>query len=1380
MSKQIILFLGLLMSIQTTKDVTLVFPYTVELDDICDKLVLSEINEYMDHFTFKEFHFALKTSNQLDIENMIKKYTVHVDSLVKYVKELQIIAENDMIDDSLENSSKVYIISKLFKITMEISLIIAGKSPDDAIFNGDLAAAIRKRLWFNLSKFEYFFKNNPQEFLVETQLFTDQANNEKLSSKASEPVYFEGELCRVLDHVIPVVQFYISKQVDGETYVIDSLPVAQKKLLVDFFSTFFSYNRKALACNPGNFVKEFLTLFFKDADDLDLLLTEVDLPNIDNNKFLQNVVDEEESVSKNIHKMDKNFMDIKNKLYRLDLPTIRDYTEHPHHYSFEFIKYLNDVHDKLYDIYKGDGKDAINKEKTATLTAMRLTRLLYRLYTYARAIDVPEDQKIGKNFSKKKQPILEFLLRLIMGNTFKITENPKDENDPVLKNVNLTKQDVRNDFLALIPILNEEEPETGVLDFQKPLDEDVIPRKKTFVDNNPEKIFNVLKNFGQISNLNTLMKNHVLPVELQDNIRKNTVNVALISVGDKLNSRKPDESSENSEDIDDLVDVVIVKKRRNKPKPTSSIRPNFKQSSSESEEHIDETLVDQLVDKIETNVDQPEQEKKWRKFILKFVTKLNVKSKLGDDLWFKINTKLLNIMKQRIQPVDGFFKLFEWALSRGHSKSFFPDYHQNFHLHDHEEEILYKQQVVNEKMVSMIDNVLFCVMAKESNGQDINELPEHEKPHTTAWFQKFHNKDYNQFLNENILNGPFFYDRFHSFEFFFEIVEIFRAFDNISITTAEEKDRYGEIFLNLYRFVLDVREELNEALEDDPVEWLLFNLNDCLTASYDRNSPSKFDVDNKICNQSYKNYMEIAWFLKFYHYDRNDNHKDEDEIEFFWELPEKMFLVETSAFIIYMNKAGNTELMMNLCTFKEGGHDMQLCLEFEMFQIALETLKGTAYSFSTFNSKVFEPFEERLKKRKFILWNVLEAIHRNDRLIFNSFLVSFDKDEKAFDDQGKKHNLAIIDFLEITDDDFWFKDYMKFNFALYTVQYRALEHAVQHVYKKNQLKKYLFDLDKFSYHGHSDEHQVFHFRNIGIFLYFAHSDENYYKLAQYVQKQGWLILLFKNGEFASHDKLLADSNVIQWTDRYVENFDELDEKAQENFLENVDQNNADQLYQFLQASKPKMSVEKDVGINVRTKKSQSQNAKDRMARFKERKRGKKPNTSEVLDESAIITQMKEKIIDKVRVTRQSVNVEKVPTTENDVIDVTLMNSGRRQNSISMKWDEQILEDAFVFNVDDNEQIIEDISRIQENEVIYQEVSKLIQVDNEGSVTIPKGLNENEAIAFLSKHFKISDTEQLRENALMNQYLHKYLNSEDSLTITVQEVEEKVEVVEKII
>lgn len=1357
MSKLIILFLGLLLSTNCAKeDEIQVFPYDVELDDICDKSVLLEISEYIDHYTFREFHTHLKSSNELDVQNMITSYNEHVAVLSNYVKELESIQKEDIIKDRLERSSEGYVITKIFRIAMEISKVISGSSPDMPLFPEDVVTFGNKRKEFFLKKLEFFFNKNPVNFMTETKIFTVKENEK---NEGENSMYFEGELCRLLDFVIPVVQFYLSKS--DNQYVIDQIAEKDRVLLIEFFQNFFAYNRETLSCNSENFVKDFLKLFFQ-GEDLRLLLEDLPLPNIDNNDFLTNLTTDDDTVAKNIHKMDKNFMDVKKKLYRLDLPTIKEYIEHPHHYSQQFIKYLDEVYVKIFDIYKGDGTDKINMEKKAKHTALRLTRLLYKLYIYARAIDVPEDEKIGKDFSKEKEPILEFLLKLIMGKTFQITNEPEDETDDVLRDVNLTKQEVRNDFLALIPILNEEEPETEVLDFNKQLDDDtpeIKPRRKTFVDKNARKVFDVLKNFGQISDLNKLMKGHVLPDDLQDNLRKNTVNVALTKIDDKFANRKPKDLSENSEEIDDLVNIVVVKKRKPKNTATRSIRPNFKSSSEEEDlGEIEDNLVDQLVDKIESNIDEPQQEKYWRKFILKFVTKLDVKKQIGDQMWFKINSKLLNIMKQRIHPVDGFFKLFEWALSRGNSQSFFPDYKENFHVQNPEEEELYKTQIKNQKMVSMIDNVLFVVMAKETEtGKNIEDLEESEKPHTTAWFQKFHGKSYTTFLNENILNGPFFYDRFHSFEFFFEVVDIFRAFDNVSVSTAEERDRYGEIFLNLYKFVLDVREELNESLEDDPVEFLLYMLDECLVSSYGRDGPSQFDVDNKFCNQSYKNYMEIIWFLKYYSYEKNDEHDNEDEIEAFWNLPvEDMFLVETSPFVIYMNKGGNKERMLTLCSYKgEEEQHMQLCLEYEMFQMALETLASSGYSFKTFNDKVFEPYRAKIDDRKYILWNVLEAIHRYDKNTFQSFLVSFDRD-----DNDHKSTLDLISFLEITeDDDDWFINYMKYNFGLYTVQYRALEHAVEFVYENNLLEKYLFDLQKFNYHGYSDEHQVFHFRNIGIFLYFAHTDENYQKLAHYIRKQGWLVLLFKNGEFSSHDKLLQNSKYVQWVDRDEENADQL---------------NADKLYLYLEEEKPKMKIEKDLGVKVKKAKVQPQASKDRMARFKNRnkKKQKSEDSEEMLNEQDILKKMKNNIQQKVRVTRETVNIEKIQAPQNEAIDVTLRNGGPNSSNSQMLWNIDMLNmDGEEGEEDFNSQgLIDKIQQTEEDVVVWQEVTNLVEADKLGSIDIPKGMNKEEAVSFLGDHFKLSDTSEIEQNAKMTQYLNNYLNSENNLTITIAEVE----------
>merc|ERR1711976_382574 len=107
--------------------------------------------------------------------------------------------------------------------------------------------------------------------------------------------------------------------------------------------------------------------------------------------------------------------------------------------------------------------------------------------------------------------------------------------------------------------------------------------------------------------------------------------------------------------------------------------------------------------------------------------------------------------------------------------------------------------------------------------------------------------------------------------------------------------------------------------------------------------------------------------------------------------------------------------------------------------------------------------------------NVLEAIYRTDRTTFETFL------------------------------------------TLNSRKYKKLYQTIQYIYEENILKEYLFDIEKFEYNGHSDKRQVFHFRNIGMFLYFGQTIQNYTKLVEIIKNQGWLILLFKNGEFRLHD-----------------------------------------------------------------------------------------------------------------------------------------------------------------------------------------------------------------------------------------------------------------------
>lgn len=53
------------------------------------------------------------------------------------------------------------------------------------------------------------------------------------------------------------------------------------------------------------------------------------------------------------------------------------------------------------------------------------------------------------------------------------------------------------------------------------------------------------------------------------------------------------------------------------------------------------------------------------------------------------------------------------------------------------------------------------------------------------------------------------------------MIEIFHLFDNVSIHTDELEDMYGNLFINIYRFLLDVREDMTEEVSS-PIDFSIY------------------------------------------------------------------------------------------------------------------------------------------------------------------------------------------------------------------------------------------------------------------------------------------------------------------------------------------------------------------------------------------------------------------------------------------------------------------------------------------------------------------------------------------------------------------------------
>ncbi len=388
----------------------------------------------------------------------------------------------------------------------------------------------------------------------------------------------------------------------------------------------------------------------------------------------------------------------------------------------------------------------------------------------------------------------------------------------------------------------------------------------------------------------------------------------------------------------------------------------------------------------------------------------------------------------------------------------------------------------------------------------------------------------------------------------------------------------------MYHFLLDIRIFLpNET--DYPIKTAIRMLDECIAFTRDKDYASRLNIDKIYCTKSHKEYMQIYWFLKYFEYTQGEknnffkgNYLDENNLE-------QDIFIETSPFLIYMNSSVEKEYsLQEIC---KGHLDQQICLENKMYDAIKKKINDGKNRFSDIYNYVFMDNQEELEDRKYIIWNVFETLYRENIYDFQDMFHSYEKEgilDQIGEDIRKRTQIG-------EEDNKWINKYIRYNFATHGHKYNYIREAVQTVYDSGKLHDYLYGVQTYKY-NQNEKKQVFHLKNVGMFLYFGHTDERYTKLVKEIWKNGWLIFLFKKGEFDTHDSLFRKSLMLDWN------------KGQNNEDRTTD--NADKLLKFLQKENPLPDIIDNVYIDTENSGEESDSVELEKILTENRERAKVP------------------------------------------------------------------------------------------------------------------------------------------------------------------------------
>ena len=1127
----------------------IIFPYKSEISEICENGNLLNIQKIIENQIFSYFN------NSSGILGFQKNFEDHKKKMIDYLEKLKKIGEN-FTEEKLLKKSENFIKSKILKISEFLEIFLSCEKKNDEIF-------IRKYLYEKKKIFEkdLFGKIFDLEFIKETKNYLKNFLEEKIPKE----IFFEDDFCELLKKIPELIKLYINPE--NEKF-LSFLKIEEKKKIEYIFKNFLNFDKDELKCYEGGnyeFIGEILNNFFTKREIS--YFFEKNKEEI-NSEIFENFFDLNFSKNaKTIFLFDKIFLEMNYYMLDFDLENFKNYKKKNFHFSLEFFSYLknlekilieeekikkysedmeNSKNEKLFEIlYKPDekkieiGKNLKINENFHKMEISKIIEIIYKLYIFARLKNM-----IPKNFEEKPRKINKILLNIILTENFENHENFEN-----LKNeINLNFEEIRKNLLLIISYLTLPKYLQKISDLEN------------FEKKNIKKIIEVSENFGNFTDLRFLVKKYEILNYNKNNLFTYFNILDQNYITDFFNSENEIENFDDflekkisKEKIQKLNFLVIYKNLLIKLEKTDFKRKSIVMKNRDSEKKLDmknemkfrnsvnfgnsenlkkseimkkinfekyeNFLISFILDKIGFFMDNKKKTKIWKKLSLEILLNLEKTKNSSFLLWEKINLKLVKILKEKIFFNKGFLKLME--ISFLEKSDFFENFIEfekpkkfNFLKKDEisknienlknleiskkmknlkfdkeaiKNKILLKEKIWNQKYLLECDKTLFLILnLKKKNLQNSN-------------FSNFANLEkMEKFYENSILRSPLFFDKFYSFLYFFEISKIFDLFSKIKISNFQQKKLFSEIFRNIYKLILDIREKINYKIQN-PINYTIKKIENCIIY-ISENLPEK-----KECSLSYKNYNKIYWFFKFFKFLKSDQNSENSKNDFFLDFSKNLEngnFIETAPFVIFITNSEFLENMENLC---EDFEDFQICVEFYMFRDFKIDLKYYGFLFSKFFEKIFEKYFKFFFEKKIILWNFLESVLRYDKNIFERFLIT--------KDLNLKNKKIFYDFLKIDEnDEIWFLDYLQKNFEIKNPKFLKFEKTVDFILKKNLEKKFLNSEVNFEFGKLREKSEIFHFRNLSLFLHFGGNLENYKKILKIVKNQGFLILLFKNEE----------------------------------------------------------------------------------------------------------------------------------------------------------------------------------------------------------------------------------------------------------------------------
>ncbi len=422
------------------------------------------------------------------------------------------------------------------------------------------------------------------------------------------------------------------------------------------------------------------------------------------------------------------------------------------------------------------------------------------------------------------------------------------------------------------------------------------------------------------------------------------------------------------------------------------------------------------------------------------------------------------------------------------------------------------------------------------------------------------------------------------------VIESFTIYQHYPVD--QEAKKYHDVkltFAQIYRFLLNIRVELVVSDKNFYRQTFEF-MEECLDFTYKYQQKSNqiniFRDAQRVCTESFADYSEIYWFLKYFQYIEIENKEVFFEI-YNGPLKDKKFQFQAFlAYIIDQKTFDHGKTYFSEICEDQGDSQLQnsgmgdlitpICFVYFAYDNVNEVISdnGQPFTVDAYQSIVYylHQYQKHFTWPLFDLFQYMELFKGFDKFeLYKSFYNSYVTNDPKIDPKLKRNPLTKFLVKNQSNKNFFdlpskaefpdFVDYIEAKFRpnqRFFIDYKRLYNVIQRIFKESQKsgkEKNEFDIknpEDIEYHltnftythiakiQKEDTLEQRELMNIGIgiFLFFAKSDKNYQVLLNSIQDHHSYFILHQDKNLTLKFIRQLDSYFSQYEDEHMDDIPE--------------------------------------------------------------------------------------------------------------------------------------------------------------------------------------------------------------------------------------------------